>query len=113
MKRITKVTTTVLLALALLLTTACESSREIPTRQAPQGEEVKCIGVVGTKRPGIEYELSTRNTVVGVIFFQTVFTPVVVLAKETFCPVADTTIVAPVQADTVSLPINGSVEAAK
>lgn len=84
------------LAFALILTTACESSREIPTQKAPQGEEIKCIGITEKgASPGIEYELSTRNTVVGVIFFQTVFTPIIVLAKETYCPVADTTVTKP------------------
>jgi hypothetical protein len=46
-----------------------------------------CIGVFDDENPKLQYKLSVRNTVLGVIFFQTVFVPVIVLANETRCPV--------------------------
>lgn len=85
----------ILLLGAALLLSACEGSRDIPVRQ-PNGQTivqtVQCVGIGGEgKRAGIEYKVSTRNVVVGVLFFETVFTPVIVAINETYCPVADTT----------------------
>ena len=46
-----------------------------------------CIGAFDDKRPELVYKLSVRNLVMGVLFFQLVVPPVVVLASETLCPV--------------------------
>lgn len=48
-----------------------------------------CIGIADDRKPNLEYKLSVWNTVLGIAFFGTVFTPVVVLANETFCPVGN------------------------
>lgn len=61
-----------------VLATGCQSSTEY-------GE---CVGVVGDKDPGLKYEVSVRNVVVGSLFFGTVISPAMVLATEFFCPVA-------------------------
>lgn len=76
----------------LVLLAACESGRTIPTKAAPQGERIRCVGVTGKgKRAGIDYDFSARNIVVGIVFFQIIAPPVVVLVRETYCPTADTT----------------------
>jgi hypothetical protein len=84
----------ILMALVLLATVACESSRTIPTKQQPQGEEIKCVGLMRTpaRRPEIEYDYSLQNIVVGVVFIQSLWVPAVVVLKELECPVRDTTI---------------------
>lgn len=78
--------------LALTLLAACQSERTIATRAHPDGEEIACVGISQKgKQPGIDYDLSVRNTIVGVIFFEMVAPPIMVLHHETFCPIADTT----------------------
>lgn len=47
----------------------------------------KCIGAFDKGQPNIEYKLSVKNTVLGVIFVETIVVPVVVIADETKCPV--------------------------
>jgi hypothetical protein len=47
----------------------------------------KCVGVADEKRPDLEYKLSVWNLAMGVIFFEVIIPPIVVLADETFCPV--------------------------
>lgn len=85
-----------LLLAATLAISACESSRTIATKANPAGEEIRCVGVTGKgKRAGIEYDYSTRNIIVGVVFFEIIAPPLIVLLKEFECPVADTSTVAP------------------
>lgn len=70
-----------LIALALLgtlLVSGCESS----TAYGP------CIGVSkDDANPKLVYKLSTMNVVLGAVFFQTLFAPIIVLVSETYCPV--------------------------
>lgn len=74
-----------------LLSTSCRSSVTIPTRAHPEGESIDCIGVTRKhERAGIDYDLSVRNTFWGIIGFEFIAPPIVVLHHETFCPVADT-----------------------
>jgi hypothetical protein len=69
---------------------SCTSARTIETQTGKR--EIACVGISGNrKQPGIAYDLSVKNTVLAIFFSETVVVPVVVLAKETFCPVADTT----------------------
>jgi hypothetical protein len=46
-----------------------------------------CVGVSEHQSSKLQYKLSVRNTVVGIIFVETVFVPVVVLVNKTYCPV--------------------------
>ena len=62
---------------ATLLLTGCEFERK----------GGKCVGITETKKPGIEYEISLQNVIVGAIFFQTVAAPLVVGLKAFECPV--------------------------
>lgn len=48
-----------------------------------------CIGAFDDKKPGVEYKLSTWNTVLAVIFSETIIVPVLVIANETRCPIND------------------------
>lgn len=52
-----------------------------------KNEYGKCIGAFDNKKPGVEYKLSIWNTVMAVIFVETVVVPVVVVADQTLCPV--------------------------
>lgn len=47
----------------------------------------ECVGIDADKDARLEYKLSVRNTVVGFIFIETIFVPVIVLVNETYCPV--------------------------
>jgi hypothetical protein len=68
-----------LLALAALLS-GCTSKNEF-------GE---CIGAFDDKKPGVEYKLSVWNTVLAVIFVETIVVPVVVVANQARCPIGPT-----------------------
>lgn len=62
-----------ILALFLL---GCETSR-------PEG---RCIGAFEEKEPGMKYEYSTQNIVVGAILVETIIVPAIVVLKEIQCP---------------------------
>ncbi len=52
----------------------------------------ECVGIQDAyqaeqQHPDLEYKLSVRNTVLGIIFFQTIFAPVIWLAADFKCPV--------------------------
>lgn len=73
------------LALVLLLASAtisgCRSSTEY-------GD---CVGAFDTdeRNPDLSYKVSKRNVILGALFFEFFFIPpAIVLAEETFCPVA-------------------------
>lgn len=47
-----------------------------------------CIGVSRKKEdPSLEYELSIKNAVIGIVFFQIIAPPLYVLRDETYCPI--------------------------
>jgi hypothetical protein len=48
----------------------------------------ECIGITDDKNPQLVYKVSARNVVIGIIFFEVIVPPVVVLVDETYCPVA-------------------------
>lgn len=47
----------------------------------------ECKGAFDQRSPQLEYKLSIRNTVLGVVFFETIFVPVIVVANDAVCPV--------------------------
>jgi len=47
----------------------------------------ECIGIANDKDPALHYKISVLNTVLGVLFIETVIVPVVVLADNIYCPV--------------------------
>lgn len=51
-----------------------------------KNEYGECIGAFDDKKPGVEYKLSVWNTVLAVIFVETVVVPVVVVANQARCP---------------------------
>ena len=46
----------------------------------------RCIGAFDEKDPALRYELSVKNVAIGVIFIETIFVPVIVVANQTLCP---------------------------
>lgn len=47
-----------------------------------------CVGAFEDREPGLVYKLDVWNTVLAVIFVETIIVPVVVIANQTVCPVA-------------------------
>lgn len=45
-----------------------------------------CVGILQDKKPELKYELSVWNTVMAVIFSETIVVPVVVVANQHSCP---------------------------
>lgn len=72
------------LVLALSVLSGCRSNATLS-----DGKEYSCIGIANEERidPKVVYEVSTRNIVVGALFFEVVAPPVVVLLKEYKCPI--------------------------
>lgn len=46
-----------------------------------------CIGAFDDGQPGVKYKLSVWNTVLAVVFSETIVVPVLVVANEARCPV--------------------------
>jgi hypothetical protein len=46
-----------------------------------------CIGAFDDPNPKLEYKVSGWNIAMGVIFFETIVAPIVVIVDETRCPV--------------------------
>lgn len=63
--------------LATLLLAGCEFHR-------PAGS---CIGLLDKEKPGVEYDASGRNIVVGAIFVGSVWVPAYVILKDYKCPI--------------------------
>ena len=71
-----------MLATLILLMAGCEEGRTI------NGKYVPCIGVSrDDENPNYTYQVSTQNAVLGVVFFEMLFPPIIVLVAETYCPV--------------------------
>lgn len=64
------------LIIAAALISGCTSSNEYGP----------CIGAFDDKAPGVPYRLSVKNTILAIIFFETIIVPIVVVADETRCP---------------------------
>jgi hypothetical protein len=65
-------------ALVIAMLAGCTSSTSF-------GE---CVGIADDKDPKLTYKLSVWNTVLAIVFSETIVVPVVVLVNETYCPVA-------------------------
>lgn len=46
-----------------------------------------CVGLIGDRDPHLTYKVDTTNVVVGIIFIETIFVPVIVALDELYCPV--------------------------
>jgi Na+/H+ antiporter NhaB len=80
-----------LLLLAALFVSACNTAATIPTKAHPNGQKIDCVGLMSTKVPGIQYDYSTRNVVLAVVFSESIIVPGYVVLEGLQCPVADTT----------------------
>lgn len=65
------------LLLVLLVATSCASKTEF-------GD---CVGLSDEQKPELIYKTSVRNVVIGAVFFQTIFTPILVGMNQFYCPV--------------------------
>lgn len=72
-------------ALAVLATTLLAGC--VDEVKLGDGKTYPCVGAFEKQNPKLEYNLSKRNLIVGVIFFEIAIPPVVVLVDQTFCPV--------------------------
>lgn len=72
-----------MLAVSMMAATGCESHREI------QGHHVSCLGLDDLNRrdPAYDYELSTLNVIMGILFVEMLIPPIIVALDETYCPV--------------------------
>jgi hypothetical protein len=46
-----------------------------------------CVGLDEHQNPKLHYKVSARNLVLGIIFFELIAPPVIVVVNETYCPV--------------------------
>lgn len=51
----------------------------------------KCVGLGDKQDPALEYKISVRNIIVGIVFVEMIAPPVYVAVDETFCPVGNRT----------------------
>lgn len=65
-----------LLVVAMLALTGCTSR----TAFGP------CIGAFEDESPNLHYKVSVWNTILAIIFFETIVVPIVVIASEAKCP---------------------------
>jgi len=64
------------LLLSVLMASSCVFNNE-------HGE---CVGFDDEQDPALEYNLSTRNFVLGIVFIQTLAVPIVVGLEAAYCP---------------------------
>jgi hypothetical protein len=57
------------------------------TSCASKTEFGQCVGINDKKDPTLEYKYSTRNIVIGTIFFEMLFPPFIIAFNELECPV--------------------------
>lgn len=67
---------------ALAVLAGCEGRRTLP-----DGKSYECIGVGDIEDAHLEYKPSARNIVLGVVFVETIFAPIIWLASDFYCPV--------------------------
>ena len=53
-----------------------------------QTEYGPCVGISDEKNPNLVYKIDVTNAVLGIVFIETIIVPIVILADETFCPIA-------------------------
>lgn len=66
-----------LLAVMMLVMTGCRGETDY-------GE---CVGLIEDKSPNLEYEVSTRNLIVAIIFSETALVPLIYAVGYIWCPV--------------------------
>jgi hypothetical protein len=66
------------LAVLLLAAAGCDKA-------TPLGP---CVGLNGVERPELRYEYSAKNIILGIVFFEVVAPPVIVVLNELKCPVS-------------------------
>lgn len=54
---------------------------------ASRTEFGECVGINDEPLPNLQYRYSTRNIVLGTIFIETLFVPLIVVFNEIKCPV--------------------------
>ena len=69
----------ILAAAAMVFLSGCESRTDY-------GD---CVGIGDHQKKNLEYKLSPRNIVIGVVFFELIAPPVYVLVDETYCPIGN------------------------
>lgn len=47
----------------------------------------KCVGLDEPQDPALEYKLSARNILIGIIFIQLIVPPVLVVTDQLYCPI--------------------------
>ena len=50
----------------------------------------ECVGLGEKQNQSLEYKLSPRNLVIGVVFVEMVIPPIIVVTDELYCPVGKT-----------------------
>lgn len=73
----------VLAGLALVALAGCESRTDYGS----------CVGIGQHQNPKLDYQLSVRNLIIGIITFELIVPPIIVVSEEMVCPVGP----APVQ----------------
>lgn len=66
-----------LLATLALATASCTSETDFGP----------CIGAFDEKDPGLIYKMSGWNIAMGIIFFELIVPPIIVVVDETLCPI--------------------------
>jgi hypothetical protein len=56
------------------------------TEKTPYG---KCIGIGDDKDPKKVYKVDSTNLILGIVFVETIFVPVIVALDEFYCPYGD------------------------
>ena len=68
---------TIAIVLIMAVLSGCTTSTEFGS----------CVGLFDDKKPELHYKISAWNLVIGVVFFELVAPPILVVVDETFCPV--------------------------
>jgi hypothetical protein len=66
-----------IIVMLLILLSACTT----------QTEYGKCVGINDAQKPNLVYKASGWNIAMSIIFFETVFVPIVVVMDDLYCPV--------------------------
>jgi hypothetical protein len=48
-----------------------------------------CVGLNDKQDPSKIYKVDSNNLILGIVFFETVFVPVIVAVDELYCPIGD------------------------
>ena len=77
-----------LAALVILIIGVVASAHSFQRDSVVNGQRVPCINVVRDgARPGVTYQLSVPNVIIGAVWSETLVVPVAIMATDFFCPV--------------------------